>query len=122
MLYRLRRADGTATEWSAGVVVASDGTARRLRADDVTVETLGAWTSGRSGVRYPAKWRVTERGTGLMLELTPRLPDQELDVEPRYWEGAVAVRGAENGRPVGGDGYVELVGYSRAISATGSAR
>jgi predicted secreted hydrolase len=73
-------------------------------------------------VRYPATWRVTERATGLSLELTPRLPDQELDVEPRYWEGAVAIRGSEGGRPIAGDGYVELVGYSRAISARGSAR
>jgi predicted secreted hydrolase len=37
--------------------------------------------------------------------------DQELIVGPRYWEGAVSVQGHEGGRPVSGNGYVELVGY-----------
>ena len=124
MLYRLRRTDGTASEWSAGAVVAPDGTARRVGADGVGVEALGAWTSARSGVRYPAGWRVTmrepgERAVGLALELHPRLPDQELDVDPRYWEGAVTVRGSEGGRVIGGEGYVELVGYPRAAGAAG---
>ncbi len=50
----------------------------------------------------------------LVLELAPRLPDQELDVAFRYWEGAVALRGTARGRAVSGSGYVELVGYERA--------
>ena len=47
----------------------------------------------------------------LRLEVAPRLADQELIVGTRYWEGAVTVTGVAAGRPVSGQGYVELVGY-----------
>ncbi len=33
----------------------------------------------------------------------------------RYWEGAVAVSGTAHGRPVAGQGYVELTGYGRSM-------
>ena len=44
--------------------------------------------------------------------MTPLVADQELDLAVRYWEGAVRVNGTADGRPVGGSGYVELVGYA----------
>jgi predicted secreted hydrolase len=113
MFYRLRRRDGTADAFSAGSLVVRDGTAWRLEAGDVRVEELEHWTSSRSGVRYPARWRLSVPSAELLkLELQPRLADQELDVGTRYWEGAVAVTGSSgNGRRVTGQGYVELVGY-----------
>ena len=112
MFYRLRRRDGSADPFSAGTLVERDGTAWRLDAGDVRVETLERWTSARSGVRYPARWRLRVPSAELLeLELRPRLADQELIVGPRYWEGAVAVSGARAGRKIAGHGYVELVGY-----------
>jgi predicted secreted hydrolase len=114
MLYRLRRRDGGASPWSAGSVVEANGQARTLAADDVRVEALGRWTSSRTGATYPAGWRIAWPAGDLVLELAPRLPDQELDVGFRYWEGAVTLRGTARGRPVSGWGYVELVGYERA--------
>jgi predicted secreted hydrolase len=53
----------------------------------------------------------------MRVELTPRLPDQELLVGTRYWEGAVTVVGSAAGRPLSGTGYVELVGYGENDSA-----
>jgi predicted secreted hydrolase len=44
--------------------------------------------------------------------ITPLFSDQELDLAVRYWEGAVSVAGTADGRPLGGAGYVELVGYT----------
>jgi predicted secreted hydrolase len=112
MFYRLRRRDGTADPFSAGTVVARDGTAWRLEAGDARVEVLEHWTSPRSGVRYPARWRLSVPSAELLtLEIQPRLADQELDVGTRYWEGAVTVSGSGSGRSVTGRGYVELVGY-----------
>jgi predicted secreted hydrolase len=111
MVYLLRRRDGTIDPFSAGTLVAADGTARRLEAADARIETLAHWTSPHSGVRYPARWRVSVPAAELRLELEPRLADQELRVGTRYWEGAVAVAGSSAGRPIGGHGYVELVGY-----------
>jgi predicted secreted hydrolase len=111
MVYRLRRRDGTADPHSAGAVIAADGTARPLGPEEAALATLGHWTSPRSGVRYPSRWRLAVPAAGLDLEIVPRLPDQELLVGTRYWEGAVRVEGTAAGRPVAGRGYVELVGY-----------
>ena len=112
MFYLLRRRDGAIDPFSAGTLVAADGTTRALEAGDVRVETLAHWTSPRSGVRYPARWRLSVPSASLRLELAPRLADQELIVGTRYWEGAVAVAGSAAGRPLAGQGYVELVGYA----------
>jgi predicted secreted hydrolase len=111
MFYLLRRRDGTPDPFSAGTLVAADGTARPLEARDVRVEPLAHWTSPRSGVRYPTRWRVNVPSDELQLEIEPRLADQELMVGTRYWEGAVTVAGSAAGRPIAGQGYVELVGY-----------
>ena len=112
MFYLLRRRDGRVDAFSAGTLVAADGTTQPLDARDVRVETLAHWTSSRSGVRYPARWRLTVPSFDVRLEITPRLADQELLVGTRYWEGAVAVAGSDRGRPLVGQGYVELVGYA----------
>ena len=111
MVYLLRRRDGTPDLFSAGTLVAADGTTRRLEPADFRVETLAHWTSPHSGVRYPARWQVSVPSADLQLQIEPRLADQELRVGTRYWEGAVAVRGSSAGRPAAGQGYVELVGY-----------
>ena len=111
MYYRLRREDGAAHPYSAGVVVDARGGTRALARDGVRLVATGIWRSRRTEVEYPAGWRLTDISGGLELTITPQLADQELDVSPRYWEGAVEVRGTDNGRPVAGHGYVELVGY-----------
>jgi predicted secreted hydrolase len=111
MVYLLRRRDGMVDQFSAGTLVAADGTARRLGAGDVRVETLAHWTSPHSGVTYPARWRVSVAGEGLRLEVEPRVADQELRVATRYWEGAVGGVASSGGRLTRGEGYVELVGY-----------
>ena len=112
MFYLLRRRDGAIDPFSAGTLVAADGTARTLEPGDVRVEALAHWTSPRSGVRYPARWRLSVPSASLRVEIEPRLADQELIVGTRYWEGAVAVAGSAADRPIAGQGYVELVGYA----------
>jgi predicted secreted hydrolase len=111
MVYRLRRRDGTVDPFSAGTLVTADGVARPLAVGDVSVEALAHWTSPRSGVRYPARWRLTVPSAELRLEIEPRLADQELRVNTRYWEGAVGVGGMAGVWSIKGQGYVELVGY-----------
>ncbi len=117
MFYQLRRKGGGAAEWSGGIVVDPRGGTRPLAAGDVRLETRGTWRSPRSGVAYPAGWRLTDLRSGLTLDLEPRLADQELDVGTRYWEGAVRARGLEGGRTLTGSGYVELVGYGDRLPA-----
>jgi predicted secreted hydrolase len=115
MLYRLRRADGSAyEEWSEGTLVDPSGASTRLAwGRDVTVEATGTWTSPIDGAVYPQGWIVTLPSRRWRLEVEPRLSDQELDLAFRYWEGAVSVRGTGvGGGALNGMGYVELTGYA----------
>jgi predicted secreted hydrolase len=47
----------------------------------------------------------------LELNVAARIEDQEMDGAVRYWEGAVSVEGIAAGKPVTGEGYVEMTGY-----------
>ena len=111
MFYRLRRGDGGSDPFSAGTLVLPDGSYRPLSFDEVKIETLESWRSPEGGARYPSRWRLRLPSEGLELDVIPRTADQELRTTVRYWEGAVGVRGASRGEPVGGEGYVELTGY-----------
>jgi predicted secreted hydrolase len=111
MFYLLRRRDGTVDPFSAGTLLRADGTVQTFASGDVRVEVLERWTSRRSGVSYPGRWRFSVPREDLRLAIAPRMADQELSVGTRYWEGAVAVSGSAGGRPIAGQGYVELVGY-----------
>ena len=73
MFYRLRRRDGSTDPWSAGSVVDQDETVHRLSRADVRIEVLDRWRSP-SGVRYPARWRLSVPEEGLDLEITPISP------------------------------------------------
>jgi predicted secreted hydrolase len=109
------RDPGGATRLLQGTLVDAAGTAHPLPADGVALEATGAWTSPRSGVRYPSGWRVRLPAAGLDLLWEPLLEDQELDTRRTtgvvYWEGALRLRDATTGADAG-RGYVELTGYS----------
>ncbi|HUK02874.1 MAG TPA: lipocalin-like domain-containing protein [Steroidobacteraceae bacterium] len=112
MFYALRGQAAERDAHSAGTWVGADGSSRRLASADVDIDVLRHWTSPRGGV-YPAAWRIRVASLALDIEVTPVLADQELAASPRYWEGAVDVRGARGGASTAGEGYVELVGYAR---------
>jgi predicted secreted hydrolase len=84
----------------------------------VTVESLGTWTSPHTGIAWPAGWRLEVPGEEIAIELHPTLADQELDTTATtgvvYWEGSQVVAATRDGQPVGGQGYVELTGYTTA--------
>jgi len=114
MIYRLRREDGSAAPESAGVLVDPAGAKVPLTwGQDVLMESTDTWASPVDGAVYPSGWRIAVPERGWDLRVEPRIPNQELDVTFRYWEGAVSVRGAgEGGATVSGRGYVELTGYA----------
>jgi predicted secreted hydrolase len=112
MFFRIRRADGTIEPASGGTLVARDGSTRRLLAADVALDVLDRWTSPESGATYPVRWRLRSAAAALDLEVERRLNAQEMRASFTYWEGAVLVRGTSEGRPTGGEGYVELTGYA----------
>jgi predicted secreted hydrolase len=120
MLYQLRRADGSADRFSSGSLVEVDGTSRHLGLADFRIDVLETWSSPRDGTRYPSRWRVSVPAESLDLDIVPRLPDQELALAVRYWEGAVRAAGRARGQPIAGAGYVELVGYAREARGAAS--
>jgi predicted secreted hydrolase len=107
MLYQLRRKDGTPDPTSSGMLIDPQGGSRPLTLEDFELEVTHRWTSPRSGAVYPAGWRLRIPSEALDLRIEPLLPDQEVDVSFRYWEGAVGISGTAKGR-----GYVELTGYT----------
>ncbi len=131
MLYRLRLEDGRADAVSGGTLIDPRGGATRLRlaADtgppdpgaagpDVPVLALPLrwWNSPLSGGRYPVAWELESAALGAALRVEPLLEGQELaqgrGLPFPYWEGAVRVHGEHRGRPVTGEGYLELTGYA----------
>jgi predicted secreted hydrolase len=111
MYYEIRDADGRANAASRGVIVNADGTTRDLLPGEIDRQVTAFWRSPATGTRYPAGWRMKIPDLHLDLSVAPRMPDQEWRTTFRYWEGAVTVSGEDNGSPVAGVGYVELVGY-----------
>jgi len=119
MLYQLRRKTGGADPFSSGTLVSADGTSRHIRQDEFVITSQSQWASKRSGITYPAGWKLELPGYGIQLTLSPDLPDQELhnlrSISASYWEGSVTAEGTINSEPIKGKGYVELVGYGKAL-------
>jgi predicted secreted hydrolase len=115
MLYRMRRKDGSSDLASSGTAVSPDGRTRHLEVTDFQIESIATWTSPDSKATYPSRWKLTFPSLNLVLDVTPLLADQELrtsrSTKVSYWEGAVAVTGTKQGKPIKGQGYVELTGY-----------
>ena len=105
-------ADGSPSTFSEGIIVGPDGTTQRLDRSDVTVEVLDTWTSPDGTHTYPVEWTLQVPNEGIDLQITPVIPNQELDVSVRYWEGAVRVDGSATGR-----GYVEMTGYGESAAS-----
>ena len=109
MYYQIRDRDQQPDPHSGGSLVAQDGTLRRLAQEEVTLTPLDWWSSP-TGNRYPVIWTLDLGATGERLRVEAVLPDQEMDLSVRYWEGAVNALDAGTGRELG-RGYLELTGY-----------
>ena len=85
---------------------------------DYQLDILGYWTSPKSKLRYPNKWRLRIPSQGYDLTITPVMQDQELTlklfagIRMHYWEGMCRVEGTHHGKPVKGNSYVEITNRS----------
>jgi predicted secreted hydrolase len=118
MVYHIRDREGRPSAFSSGTFVDAAGARTHLAREDFRLEATAHWRSPHTGALYPSAWRLVVPRVGVDVTVTPVLQDQELDTRGTtmivYWEGACAVRGAREGRPVEGRAYVELVGYDRS--------
>ncbi len=117
MLYRLRRADGSADP--ASTLTWVDG-AGRTQVSPFTWTVQSTWKSAKTGATYPSRVKVAtiDPATGSAVELLiePLAESQELTGElggVPYWEGACRVRDAA-GREIG-SAFMELTGYAKDL-------
>jgi predicted secreted hydrolase len=107
MLFQLRTR-GEGANYRHGVLIAPDGGKQPLDPERIHFEVLEETTvAGRS---LPLQWRMDLPEIGRSLEIVPVHPDQWMDVDFPYWEGAVKVQG--DGPQNSGRGYMELTGYA----------
>jgi len=123
MLYRLRLKNGGVEPFSSGTIVEKNGVSRHLKRADFRLKPLSTWKSAATNAVYPLKWRIEIPRENIRLEVSPTLENQEL--RPRrtganlsYWEGSVRAAGTQNGREIGGVGYLEMTGYASAFQNT----
>ena len=113
MLFRIRDASG-AQRWGGGTWRKPDGTLRVFQPGEIEFKPLSDWTSPRTAIRYPVRWRV--RAAELSIDIEPLMNDQESDSRLStgaiYWEGAVTAK--RDGRRFG-RGYLELTGYGERL-------
>lgn len=113
MLFQLR--GDAATDSSAGTWIKPDGSVVALTARDFKLTPGRTWKSP-GGAAYPIEWRMEVPEHGISLGSRAVLPDQEFKAVSTpglgYWEGAVDYEGQIGGKPVTGQGYLEMTGYS----------
>jgi predicted secreted hydrolase len=104
MLYRLRRADGSAHSASSGTIIDRDGHGHHLLLEDFTLEPTSYWTSPASKAHYPQRWHLTIPSQHLSLESCPhgRARTFPKRTQITYWEGAVETTGTAEGKPIRG--------------------
>ncbi|MFU8832859.1 MAG: lipocalin-like domain-containing protein, partial [Wenzhouxiangella sp.] len=110
MIYRLREPDGSASKYSAGTLVAADGSARTLVAEDFH-SRITRWWRDPTDQQWPLEWHIDVFAADLRLAIRPIFDHQLWKQSVRYWEGAVDVLDADTGQTVG-RGYMELSGYA----------
>jgi predicted secreted hydrolase len=115
MVFQIRKQDGSIDSFSSGAWIDRDGSVTLLQKDDFLIQVEDFWQSPSSGGDYPSRWKIRVPGLDLTLDLTPLVPDQEMDLTYRYWEGAVQIQGLREGEPVSGYGYVEMTGYAGSM-------
>ncbi len=106
MLFQLRTR-GESTDFRHGVLIYPDGRKQPLNAAQLQFEVLQETTV--AGRLLPLRWQMELPEIGRSLEIVPVRPDQWMDVDFPYWEGAITARG--EGPQNSGRGYMELTGY-----------
>jgi predicted secreted hydrolase len=109
MLYRLRHSPGEnrAGHYLQGKLIQPGGVTTTLNPGQIQLQILETVVvEGRS---LPLHWRIELPQIGRELDIKALHPDQWMDADFPYWEGAVIVSG--NGPANRGRGYMELTGY-----------
>ena len=79
------------------------------------------WKSKRTGSTYPLSWEIKIPSEKIKLEVQPLMKKRGQEIifgTINYWEGPIKVEGEINNKRVGGEGFMELLGYPSDYSKT----
>jgi len=113
-LFSFRAADGSQVNATATIL---DGE-KKFVSGNLEIVNNDSWTNPVTGNTYPIDWTVKVPDLDISLDITPRIPNQEMclfDNIGLIWEGSTDVKGTVRGRPVSGVGYTELTGYTNKL-------
>lgn len=112
VLFQLRQQTGLnpTTNFRYGNLIAADGRSERLDADQIRMSVEEE--SIVMGHRLPMRWRIHLPQAGRSFTISALHPNQWMNVDFPYWEGAITVGG--DGPENRGRGYMELTGYPAA--------
>lgn len=114
MLYRLCHANGALSPFSAGTLIAANGSARTIPFKTFEAKPERWWRSATTGALYPLAWKI--KVEDYELHVTAAVDEQELDSRLTtgviYWEGFIKVTGTKRKQPLSGVGYLEMTGYA----------
>jgi len=110
MAFRIRQEQGDAYRYA--VLIGPKQS--KIPLDVIEMRPTRNWTSPETGVEYPVGWKLGLRSEHerIALEVDSLMPNQEMNLLFRYYEGAVQVHGRSGGEKVTGRGYMELTGYN----------
>jgi len=94
------------------ILIDSEGNSEAI--EEFTLEGLNLWTSSRTFLDYPTKWKLTVPSEDIELYADAPFEQQEFATvisKPAFWEGRVNVQGKFNGKEVKGPGFVERSGF-----------
>lgn len=109
MLFRLRQGGGENQDgvFLHGRLMAPDGSTTPLEPGQIELKPMRE--TDIAGRDLPLHWHIDLPQINRQFDIRPLHPEQWLDVDFPYWEGAIIVAG--NGSKNSGRGYMELTGY-----------
>ncbi|HIA51882.1 MAG TPA: carotenoid 1,2-hydratase [Candidatus Melainabacteria bacterium] len=119
MLYMMRKKDGSLDKNSSGTLILADGKAEHLSLSQFKIRSKSKWLSPKSKGNYPMNWDIEIPSKQIKLQVNADFDSQELvtkrSTDVTYWEGSSTITGTKLGKPVTGEGYVEMTGYSETF-------
>jgi predicted secreted hydrolase len=113
MLFKVRGKNSKDDFYSGTLIDSKNNTTINLDKSDFSIEVLSTWKSDKSKAKYPSKWNIKLSKYNINLDLSTRIPNQELNFEGQavnaYYEGSIIEK---NNKAIG---YVEMTGYSSDI-------
>lgn len=119
MLYIMRKKDGSLDKNSSGTIIGADGKTEHLSLSQFKITAKNKWSSPKSRGVYPMNWDVEVPSKQIKLQVNSDFEQQELvtkrSTDVTYWEGSSTITGTKMGKPITGEGYVEMTGYSESF-------